>query len=46
MTGLATSVAIRNQEPFNDRLTVHTLAGTDSVDTGALAPNSIDLVVD
>ncbi len=46
VTGLATSVAIRNQEPFNDRLTVHTLAGTDSVDTGALAPNSIDLVVD
>jgi len=44
--GLATATAIRNQEPFNDRLTVDTLLGNDSVDTSALAPNSIDLVLD
>jgi Ca2+-binding RTX toxin-like protein len=46
LTGLVPSVAIRGQEPANDRLTVHTLGGDDVVDTDGLAPGSIGLTVD
>jgi Ca2+-binding RTX toxin-like protein len=45
VTGIAASVNIRHAESALDALTVDTLAGTDTVDTAGLAPNTIQLTV-
>jgi Ca2+-binding RTX toxin-like protein len=44
--GLAPGVAILHSEAANDRLEINTLAGTDSVDSTALAAGAIQLFVD
>jgi len=44
--GLAATVEVLQPEVANDRLEVNTLAGTDAVDAGGLAPGTIQLLVD
>jgi RTX calcium-binding nonapeptide repeat (4 copies) len=44
-SGLAATVAIDHAEAANDRLEINTLDGRDSVDSGGLAPNAIQLLV-
>ncbi len=44
--GLAATVEVLQPEVANDRLEVITLAGTDAVDAGGLAPGTIQLLVD
>ncbi len=44
--GLAPRVAILHPEAANDRLDINTLAGTDSIDSAALAAGAIQLFVD
>jgi hypothetical protein len=46
VSGLAPTSEALHSEIANDRLEVNTLAGTDSVASGALAPGSIQLFVD
>jgi Ca2+-binding RTX toxin-like protein len=46
VSGLAAAVEITHAEAANDRLEIATLAGTDDVDSGALAPGSIQVFVD
>jgi Ca2+-binding RTX toxin-like protein len=44
--GLAPAIAILHSEAANDRLEISTLAGTDSVDSAALAAGALQLFVD
>jgi Ca2+-binding RTX toxin-like protein len=44
--GLAPAIAILHSEAANDRLEINTLAGTDSVDSAALAAGALQLFVD
>ena len=44
--GVAPLVAIFHPEAANDRLEINTLAGTDTVDSGGLAPGAIQLFMD
>ena len=46
VSGLAATVEVLQPEGANDRLEVNTLAGTDAVDAGGLAPGAIQLFVD
>ena len=46
VSGLASTVEVLQPEGANDRLEVNTLAGTDVVDAGGLAPGAIQLFVD
>jgi hypothetical protein len=46
VSGLAAAVVITNPDAAKDSLELSTLAGNDSVDSGALAPGSIKLFVD
>jgi Ca2+-binding RTX toxin-like protein len=46
VSGLAATVQVLQPEDANDRLEVNTLAGTDAVDAGGLAPGAIQLFVD
>jgi hypothetical protein len=45
VSGLAATVGVLHAEAANDRLEVDTLAGTDTVDSGGLAKNTIQLFV-
>jgi Ca2+-binding RTX toxin-like protein len=44
-TGVAAAVKVLHPEFANDKLQVDTLAGSDTVDSGGLAPNTIQLFV-
>jgi hypothetical protein len=44
--GLAATVEVLQPEVANDRLEVNTLAGTDAVNAGGLAPGTVQLFVD
>jgi hypothetical protein len=46
VSGLSATVEVLQPEGANDRLEVNTLAGTDSVDAGGLAPGAVQLFVD
>ncbi len=46
VSGLAATTEILHPEIANDRLELNTLAGTDTVDSGALAAGAIQLFVD
>jgi hypothetical protein len=46
VSGLAATVEVLHAEAANDRLEINTLAGTDAVDSGGLAPGAIQLFVD
>jgi Ca2+-binding RTX toxin-like protein len=46
VTGLAAAVRVLHSEAANDSLEINTLAGTDTVDSAALAPGLIQLFVD
>jgi Ca2+-binding RTX toxin-like protein len=46
VSGLAATVEVLQPEGANDRLEVNTLAGTDAVDAGGLAPGAVQLFVD
>ena len=46
VSGLTPAIGIVHAEAASDRLEINTLAGTDSVDSGALAAGAIQLVVD
>jgi hemolysin type calcium-binding protein len=46
VSGLAATVEVLQPEVANDRLEVNTLAGTDAVDAGGLAPGAVQLFVD
>ena len=45
VSGLAATVEVQQPEVANDRLDIDTLAGTDTVDAGALAAGAIQLFV-
>jgi Ca2+-binding RTX toxin-like protein len=45
VSGLTATVGVLDAEAANDRLEVDTLAGTDTVDSGGLAKNTIQLFV-
>jgi hypothetical protein len=46
VSGLAATTKVLHSEVANDRLEINTLAGTDSVDSAALAAGTIQLFVD
>jgi Ca2+-binding RTX toxin-like protein len=46
VSGLAATVEVLQPEGANDRLEVNTLAGTDAVNAGGLAPGAVQLFVD
>ena len=46
MAGLAATLRVIHAEAANDRLEINTLAGTDTVASGGLAADVIQLFVD